>query len=225
MNWYELTDRHLATLSGGPGQYMKLPHAWQRELAALGQLVMDVNNGGYLQFLVNGRYESYVHASRALRRIGARRMAAIVDACQALIDEHFDAEHASDEALGAIMSNMAFDGLTGEIVKEAGSILPEAVIDRVVEFHGGASTWLVSRLPTGPGTLAVTLGHVILGRSAAALDLARSHELVHVRQYERWGPLMGPAYLLASAVLRLAGRDWYRDNPFEREAHALERRD
>ena len=41
---------------------------------------------------------------------------------------------------------------------------------------------------------------------------------MHVRQYERWGPLMGPAYLLASLVAWLRGRRPYRDNPFERQA-------
>ena len=45
------------------------------------------------------------------------------------------------------------------------------------------------------------------------------HETVHVRQFERWGLLMGPAYLLASFVLWIAGRQPYRDNPFEREAY------
>jgi hypothetical protein len=69
--------------------------------------------------------------------------------------------------------------------------------------------------------IAMTLGHVVVGRTAAGLDLAREHELVHVRQYERWGPLFGPAYVLASAYLWFAGRDPYRDNPFEREAYAL----
>jgi hypothetical protein len=52
------------------------------------------------------------------------------------------------------------------------------------------------------------------------LDFCRSHELVHVRQYERWGVLFIPAYLLCSLVLWLTGRDPYRDNPFEREAYA-----
>lgn len=46
--------------------------------------------------------------------------------------------------------------------------------------------------------------------------------MVHVRQYERWGPLMGPAYLLASLYMHLTGRRAYRDNPFEREAYDLD---
>jgi hypothetical protein len=89
-----------------------------------------------------------------------------------------------------------------------------------VEFHGGAITWLVSHLPI-PGArwaIAITLGHTVLGRSADALDIAHRHEMVHVRQYERWGPLMGPAYLGCSLGLWLRGRDPYHDNPFERQA-------
>jgi hypothetical protein len=79
--------------------------------------------------------------------------------------------------------------------------------------------WLILRLPHGQFTLAITLGHTILGQTDAALDIAREHELVHVRQYERWGPLMGPAYLACALVLWITGRRPYRDNPFEREAY------
>src|SRR5688572_30407356 len=91
---------------------------------------------------------------------------------------------------------------------------------RVVEFYGAVVSWLLERAPgTGCGAAAMTLGHVVLGRSAAALDVTREHELVHVRQYERWGPLFVPAYLLCSAFIWLRGGDGYRDNPFEREAY------
>lgn len=90
---------------------------------------------------------------------------------------------------------------------------------RTIEFCGGAVAWFVSHLPTGRYTLAMTLGHTILGQTEAGLDIAREHEMVHVRQFERWGPLMGPAYLGASLVMCLMGRRPYRDNPFEREAY------
>jgi hypothetical protein len=89
----------------------------------------------------------------------------------------------------------------------------------VMEFHGGGVKWFITRLPAGQFTLALTLGHTILGQTEAALDISREHELVHVRQFERWGPFMGPAYLLCSLALWLAGRRPYRDNPFEREAY------
>ena len=90
----------------------------------------------------------------------------------------------------------------------------------IVEFHGGGVSWLLERWPIDP--VAMTLGHVVLGRTAAALDLSQAHELVHVRQYERWGPLFVPAYLACALYLTLRGRDGYRDNPFEREAYDRE---
>lgn len=89
----------------------------------------------------------------------------------------------------------------------------------VLEFHGGGWGWLADRLPTALRFDAMTLGHVILGRSAGALAASRAHEHVHVRQYERWGPAFVPAYLLASAWQGLRGRHVYLDNPFEREAY------
>jgi hypothetical protein len=92
---------------------------------------------------------------------------------------------------------------------------------RTMEFHGGAVCWLLDHAPLCDGAMAMTLGHVILGQTAAALDITRKHELVHVRQYERWGPLFIPAYLVCSAVIWLRGGEAYRDNPFEREAYRL----
>ena len=90
----------------------------------------------------------------------------------------------------------------------------------IVECHGGAVAWLLQRLPIEP--MAMTLGHTVLGRSEAALDITRAHELIHVRQYERWGPFFVPAYLACSFVLWMKGRDAYRENPFEREAFEKE---
>ncbi len=91
----------------------------------------------------------------------------------------------------------------------------------VWEFYGG---WLVRALDRLPleNVQAMTLGHTVIGRSRPALDFTRDHERVHVRQYERWGPLLGPAYLICSVVLWCQGRDAYRDNPFEREAYGEE---
>ena len=64
---------------------------------------------------------------------------------------------------------------------------------------------------------AITFGHVVL--CVDELDPATfDHELGHVRQYERWGILLWPAYLTASAWARLRGRDAYWDNYFERRA-------
>jgi hypothetical protein len=91
-------------------------------------------------------------------------------------------------------------------------------IDGVWEFHGGWLVWVLGRLPL-EHVQAMTLGHTVIGRSPESLDATREHERVHVRQYERWGPLMGPAYLACCLVLWCQGRDAYRENPFEREAY------
>jgi len=66
--------------------------------------------------------------------------------------------------------------------------------------------------------LAVTLGHVIIGKSGPCLFSCRSHEHVHVRQCERWGPLFLPAYFYFALLMRVIGKDPYWDNPFELDA-------
>jgi hypothetical protein len=83
-----------------------------------------------------------------------------------------------------------------------------------LEFHSGLARWFMDRI----GFDAMTLGHAILGRNAALLDLLRDHEQVHVRQAERWGPAFLPAYLAASIVAWRRGGHYYRDNWFERDA-------
>lgn len=68
---------------------------------------------------------------------------------------------------------------------------------------------------------AVTLGHVVIGIDTHELDRHRAHEHVHVRQYERWGPVFLPAYLASSVWQWLEGRHPYWDNRFEVEARRL----
>lgn len=87
---------------------------------------------------------------------------------------------------------------------------------RVIEIQGGLARKFLETFPGEP--IAMTLGHTVIGRTAAALDVTRQHELVHVRQYERWGPLLIPSYLLCSLWLWLTGKDPYRGNPFEAQA-------
>ena len=91
-------------------------------------------------------------------------------------------------------------------------------IQGAIEFSGGSiGLFFASRLRPFRFQ-AVTFGHVILGTSAAALAGAREHEQVHVRQYERWGPLFLPAYFASSAWQLIIGRHVYHDNYFERQA-------
>lgn len=93
------------------------------------------------------------------------------------------------------------------------------VVDGVVEACGPAVAAVLRRAPIRGGAAAVTLGHVVLGRDPGALVRTRAHERVHVRQYERWGPLFLPAYAVASLLARLGGGQAYYGNRFEREAY------
>ena len=89
---------------------------------------------------------------------------------------------------------------------------------RAIEFYDGGIKWFIHRLPNGQFILALTLGNVVLGQTDASLDGSRKHEAVHIAQYERWGPFTLPAYIVASFFVYFAGKRFYRDNPFEREA-------
>lgn len=93
------------------------------------------------------------------------------------------------------------------------------VVDGVLEVHGRLSRFYLTHCTfLRGGASAMTLGHVVIGRNAAALHQTRAHERVHVRQCERWGPFFIPAYLTMSALAWFRGRRAYEDNPFEREA-------
>jgi len=73
------------------------------------------------------------------------------------------------------------------------------------DAQGGLARFLRWR-----GFAAITLGHVIVANRPLS-DGLLAHELAHVAQHERWGPLYYPAYLLGSVL-------GYRRNPFERAA-------
>ena len=88
-----------------------------------------------------------------------------------------------------------------------------------MEFWGGFLPLFLRCLPFVAGSPVATFGHVMLGRSKRHLDACRPHQLVHVKQYERWGPLFVPTYLTWWFVLRCYGRHPYYDNPFERQAY------
>ena len=89
---------------------------------------------------------------------------------------------------------------------------------RVLEFWGGCLPLFLKYFPFVAGSPTATFGHVILGRSERYLDACRPHQLIHVRQYECWGPLFVPTYLICWFVLWCFGKRPYYDNPFERQA-------
>ncbi len=68
------------------------------------------------------------------------------------------------------------------------------------------------------GADANTIGRVVVCTGDTPSPALLAHESVHVRQFERLGPLMVPAYLW------LAARHGYRDHPLERAARLGARR-
>lgn len=95
------------------------------------------------------------------------------------------------------------------------------VVRHTFEFSGGWLPLGLARLPRSCRFSAMTLGHVIVGVDPHLLDALRDHEQVHVAQYERWGPLFIPAYLLNSAWQMCCGRCAHRDNYFEKQAYGV----
>jgi len=67
---------------------------------------------------------------------------------------------------------------------------------------------------------AMTLGHVVLCVDDIDEGILE-HELVHVRQWERWGFAFLPAYFIATLGALLQGRHLYRDNGFEVRARRI----
>lgn len=95
--------------------------------------------------------------------------------------------------------------------------------DGVLEAHGcGVDRFLACGIPGIGCVPAMTLGHVVLAVDEHEMSRWRMHELVHVGQCERWGPLFLPAYFAFSVVAWLRGDDPYYDNRFEREAYGIE---
>jgi hypothetical protein len=92
----------------------------------------------------------------------------------------------------------------------------------VIEVSGGVVRRLLRGNRFWQGGAAVALGHVILARDPECLERSRQHERMHVRQYERWGVFLWPAYLLIGWGLARKGFHPYLDHPFEKEADGLE---
>lgn len=93
------------------------------------------------------------------------------------------------------------------------------LVDGTIECYGGSIGRFLDRLPSFKFT-AITFGHTILATSHVSLCEVRTHERVHVRQYECWGIFFLPAYWLSSVWQVMCGRDLYRDNYFEKQAYA-----
>jgi hypothetical protein len=99
----------------------------------------------------------------------------------------------------------------------AGGLLLGALSGAAPRVHEGALLFAGARGPAGQmlrwrGFKAATLGHAIVARGRPSAALLR-HELIHVRQAERFGPFFAPLYIAGLA------RYGYRQNPFERAAY------
>ena len=104
-----------------------------------------------------------------------------------------------------------FAGLVGAKVKRVSGVLEVSLAPRSAALNNA-----VACLPFA----AITLGHIVIARSAQQQDALRQHERVHVAQYELWGPLFLLAYPLESLYQLLRGRRPYLDNRFEMAARA-----
>jgi hypothetical protein len=94
-------------------------------------------------------------------------------------------------------------------------------VDGVLEVHGPAARFFLYRIvgiTLGSGASAITLGHIVLARDADLLVKTRTHERVHVRQCEKYGPFFLPVYFAASLWALVRGKRPYEDNFLEREA-------
>lgn len=90
-----------------------------------------------------------------------------------------------------------------------------------LEFTFRDSEALCGKLAKSLRFRAITFGHVIIAVTAQELAQSRDHELVHVRQYERWGAAFFVAYPASSLWQWLMGRKAYWNNCFEIQARAL----
>lgn len=95
-------------------------------------------------------------------------------------------------------------------------------------WGGWPGRCLARGLPFSGSVAAITFGHVVLATCSDSIQATRKHEREHVRQYEHWGLLFFPAYLLAGMLAWLKGGNPYRDNVFEiaaRKAEFIDRSD
>jgi hypothetical protein len=92
---------------------------------------------------------------------------------------------------------------------------------RVFIAYSPLIDWLLKHHPFGP-MQAMALGCCVLARDAHTLRQCMAHELVHVEQALRWGPLFPLAYACCSAGAWRRGECPYAGNRFECEAFAAD---
>lgn len=88
--------------------------------------------------------------------------------------------------------------------------------------RGPFASWTLGRHPYGP-MAAIALGHIVISEKQGLSARVLVHELTHVRQAARWGPLFPFAYLASSAWAAMKGKDAYWHNTFEIAAREAEK--
>lgn len=104
--------------------------------------------------------------------------------------------------------------VAGVVAGAAAGVRPQ-LRDGVLLF--AQTRGLTGRVLRARGYDAGAIGHVVLARGTPS-DALLAHELTHVRQAERLGPLMAPVYL---GLLALYG---YARHPMERAARLAQRK-
>jgi hypothetical protein len=100
---------------------------------------------------------------------------------------------------------------------------------RNIRFHRGTIgifgpgvAKLMNLAPVEGGAIAMAFGHTILAKDERAWLSTFRHELIHVRQYQWFGPFFVPAYFFESFWQWCRGRHPYLDNRFEVQARKYE---
>jgi Zn-dependent protease len=88
--------------------------------------------------------------------------------------------------------------------------------------RGPLADWMLGHHPFGSMS-AMALGHVVIAEQQGLSVRILVHELAHVRQAMRWGPVFPLAYLASSAWAALRGQDAYWHNVFEIAAREAEK--
>jgi hypothetical protein len=89
--------------------------------------------------------------------------------------------------------------------------------------RGPLADFMLRRHPFGAMN-AMAIGHVVIASDDGLSSRVLIHELTHVRQAARWGPLFPFAYLASSAWAAWRGKDAYWHNRFEVAARRAEKR-
>lgn len=134
MDWYAITEKYHEQTFVHDCRLDSLPNEWQRELAAIWRLEADVNNGAYLQFIINWGAECHHYAVQALRNIRAKKMCKIINKCHRILTKHANIDEMTQDQLNTLLPNSVIhmDGTITE--NKAGSPIPKSARNRIYKL-------------------------------------------------------------------------------------------